>query len=257
MDCRTDSRWANRFRGDCVSIDYEPRPRWLRTSIDERSVKFVADVLEDHRPSYEVLEPRKFQQRQYSVFSVMISRRDKFLRDGFLTAWLQNRSRSAWILQPCWREDSTFRTKYSCVELSLLAKRGLGTLSHGRLARWQSEEPVTLEMRKKGWRNSCDVVEATEGLKNELWRRMSCDEGKATEGLENELWPRWSNGKVGEWALFILQPFRTSPTAQLILQPFRRFTYVIAHSPSLPLLHLRHSSFSNPSFASPTSQTQR
>ena len=42
------------------------------------------------------------------------------------------------------------------------------------------------------------------------------------------------------------------PTSQLILQPFRRFTYVIAHSPTLPLLHLRHSSISNPSFASPT-----
>ena len=46
----------------------------------------------------------------------------------------------------------------------------------------------------------------------------------------------------------------TSPTSQLILQPFRRFTQVTAHFPTLPLLHLRHSSFSNPSFASPTSQ---
>ena len=45
-----------------------------------------------------------------------------------------------------------------------------------------------------------------------------------------------------------------SPTSQLILQPFRRFTYVTAHSPTLLFLHLRHSSFSNPSFASPTSQ---
>ena len=35
-----------------------------------------------------------------------------------------------------------------------------------------------------------------------------------------------------------------SPTSQLILQPFRRFTYVTAHSSILPLLHLRHSSFS-------------
>ena len=70
----------------------------------------------------------------------------------------------------------------------------------------------------------------------------------------------------------ILQPFRcfTYVTAhspilispllrhriftQLILQPFPRFTYITAHSPTLPLLHLRHSSFSNPSFASPTSQ---
>ena len=46
----------------------------------------------------------------------------------------------------------------------------------------------------------------------------------------------------------------TSPTSQFILQPFHRFTYVTALSPTLPLLHLRHSSFSNPSFASPTSQ---
>ena len=46
----------------------------------------------------------------------------------------------------------------------------------------------------------------------------------------------------------------TSPTSQLILQPFRRFTYVTAHYPTLPLLHLRHSAFSNPSFACATSQ---
>ena len=45
----------------------------------------------------------------------------------------------------------------------------------------------------------------------------------------------------------------TLPTSQLILQTFRRFTYVTAHPPTLPLLHLRHSSFSNPSFVSPTS----
>ena len=65
----------------------------------------------------------------------------------------------------------------------------------------------------------------------------------------------------------ILQPFRrftyvtvhspnpsvASPTSQHILQPFRRFTYVTAHSPTLPLLHLRHSALSNPSVASPTS----
>ena len=31
-----------------------------------------------------------------------------------------------------------------------------------------SENPVTLEKRKKGWRMSCDVGEATEGLGNEL-----------------------------------------------------------------------------------------
>ena len=61
----------------------------------------------------------------------------------------------------------------------------------------------------------------------------------------------------------VLQPFCrftyitcTSPTSQLILliiRPLRRFIYVTAHYPTLSSLHLRHSSFSNPSVASPTS----
>ena len=91
---------------------------------------------------------------------------------------------------------------------------------------------------------SCEVDKATEGLENELcspgelsvelatqekskkgWR-MNCDVGEATEGLENEL----------------------------ILQHFRHFTYITAHSPTLLSLYLRHSSFFNPSVASPTSQ---
>ena len=46
----------------------------------------------------------------------------------------------------------------------------------------------------------------------------------------------------------------SSDPAELILQAFRRFTYVTAHSPTLTSLYLRHSSFSNPSVASPTSQ---
>ena len=67
--------------------------------------------------------------------------------------------------------------------------------------------------------------------------RMSCDIGEAKEGLENEP--------------LILQAF--SRMSQLILQPFRCFTYITAHFPTLPLLHLHHSSFSKPSFASPMS----
>ena len=31
-----------------------------------------------------------------------------------------------------------------------------------------SEEPVTQEKQKKGWRMSCDIGDATEGLGNEL-----------------------------------------------------------------------------------------
>ena len=59
----------------------------------------------------------------------------------------------------------------------------------------------------------------------------------------------------------ILQPCRcftyiigTSPTSQLILQPFCHFIYATVHSTTLPPLHLRHSSFSNPSVASPMPQ---
>ena len=59
----------------------------------------------------------------------------------------------------------------------------------------------------------------------------------------------------------ILKPFRcftyvigTSPTSQLILQSFRRFIYATVHSTTLPPHHLRHRSFYNPSVASPTSQ---
>ena len=100
---------------------------------------------------------------------------------------------------------------------------GIETFIHGRLARWRK------------WK-SCDVQEAKEGLENELWRR-------------------WSNGRVGEWAASSFsKPSVTSPTSQLILQLFPRFTYITAHSPTLPLLHLHHCSFSNPSFASCTSQ---
>ena len=109
---------------------------------------------------------------------------------------------------------------------------------------------------------------------------MSCDVVKATEGLENELWRGWSDGMVAEWAELIdieikrytaeliLQPFPSLhlchksfsnpsvalPTSQLILQPFRCFTCVTTHSPILPSLYLRHSTFSNPFVASLTSQ---
>ena len=81
-----------------------------------------------------------------------------------------------------------------------------------------SEELVMQEKRNEGWRMNWDVGEATEEL---------CS---------------FSNLSI------------TSPTSQLILQLFRRFTYVTAHSPTLPALYLRHCSFSNPCLASPTSQ---
>ena len=76
---------------------------------------------------------------------------------------------------------------------------------------------------------------------------------KLKHSLFKKVWGHVIN-QLCKWALLILQLSATSATSQLILQPFRRFTYVTAHSPTLPLLHLRHSSFSNHSFSSPTSQ---
>ena len=45
----TVSRWANHFPGGCLSIDNDPRPGRPTTSTDERSVKLVADALEEDR----------------------------------------------------------------------------------------------------------------------------------------------------------------------------------------------------------------
>ena len=49
-------------------------------------------------------------------------------------------------------------------------------------------------------------------------------------------------------------PSVTLPTSQLILQPFRCFSYITTHSPTLLSLLLRHSSFSNLSVTSPMSK---
>ena len=43
----TVSRWANHFHGGYVSIDNDQRSGRQRTSTDERSVKLVADALEE------------------------------------------------------------------------------------------------------------------------------------------------------------------------------------------------------------------
>ena len=50
---------------------------------------------------------------------------------------------------------------------------------------------------------------------------MSFDVGKEAEGLENKLWRRWGSAAISNL-------YFASPTSQLILQPFRRVTYVTA-----------------------------
>ena len=125
---------------------------------------------------------------------------------------------------------------------------------HGRLARWRK------------WR-ACDVGEAKEGLDNELWHRWRAHSPTSFVTLPMsqlilQLFRRFTyvTALSPNLSLFHLchssfsNPSVASPISQLILQPFRCFTYVTAHSPNLPLLHLCHSSFSNPSVASPMPQ---
>ena len=126
------------------------------------------------------------------------------------------------------------------------------------------------------WIISCDVGEATEGVGGG---------GSAHSPTLQSLHLRHSSlsnpSVASSTSQLILQPFRrftyvtthsstfsslhlchssfsnpsvVSPTSQLFLQPFRRFIYVTAHSSTLPSLHLRHNLFSNPSVASSTSQ---
>ena len=92
----------------------------------------------------------------------------------------------------------------SCLVSSMGGSRGdvSENLCCKRSERRAGEWAVTWVKRRKGWAMSCDVGEVMENLENELCH----------------------------------------------------FTYITAHSPTLLSLYLRHNSFFNPSIASPTSQ---
>ena len=82
------------------------------------------------------------------------------------------------------------------------------------------------------------------------WRKWrACDVGEAKEGLENELWRTWSSAHYPTFPSLHLRysslpnPSVPLPTSQLILQSFRCFSYVTAHSPTLLSLLLRHRLF--------------
>ena len=107
-------------------------------------------------------------------------------------------------------------------------------MNHGRLTSWRS-------LWRRRSKRGVGEWAVTQVKQRKDWR-MSCDVGKATEGLENELWRRWSelcsfsNLSVTSPTSFS-NPSVALPTSQLILQFFRCFTCVTAHSPTfLPLL---------------------
>ena len=93
---------------------------------------------------------------------------------------------------------------------------------------------MTQVKQRKGWRMSCDIDKAE--LILQTFRHFTYVTAHSS-------------------TLPLLQ--LRNVTAEFILQPFRHFTFVTTHSPTLPWLYLRHSSFFNPSVASPTSRHSR
>ena len=90
---------------------------------------------------------------------------------------------------------------------------------------------------------------------------MSCDVGKVTESSAHSpsfQSPHLRHSSFSKPSLalptsqLILQPFRCFTYVTAHFQPFRRFTYVTAHSTALPLLHLHHRHFTYVTAHSPT-----
>ena len=88
---------------------------------------FLQKIIMQRARKYHKL--RGFHHHQYSVFWQTICRKEKFVRDGSLTAWLLNRNRNTRKLQHYWNKDLTLKVKHSCIELSLLTECGLETLN--------------------------------------------------------------------------------------------------------------------------------
>ena len=82
---------------------------------------------------------------------------------------------------------------------------------------------------------------------------MSCDVGDAMQGLENEAEPHSPTlPPLYPRHSSFYSPSVASPTSQLIPQPLRRFPHVTAHSTALPWLQLRHRHFTYVTSHSPT-----
>ena len=93
--------------------------------------------------------------------------------------------------------------------------------------------PLLPELRKKYFKKIFDVILFRMGRKiYMIFLKSLIKKNYSTKAL---------GGSPGELSEELVNPFSnlsiTSPTSQLILQPFRRFTYITAYSPNLLLLH--------------------
>ena len=108
---------------------------------------------------------------------------------------------------------------------------------------------MTWVKRRKGWRMSCDLGEATKNFTYVIAHSPTLP----LLHLHHSSFSNPSFAPPTTEALH-LRHLASRPCTVLILQPFRHFTYVTTHSPTLPSLYLHHSSFSDPSVPSPMSQ---
>ena len=117
---------------------------------------------------------------------------------------------------------------------------------------------VTLVKRRKSWTMSCDVAEAKEGVENEALLHLTwVKQSLIPQPVPCFIYVTAHSPTLLSFHLrhsSFSNPSAASPTPELILQLSRCFTYVTAHYPTLLSLLLRHNSFSNTSVSLPTSQ---
>jgi hypothetical protein len=68
---------------------------------------FLQKIVEQCERKYMYHKILGFRQHQYSVFCQTICRKEKFVPNGSLTAWLLQRNRNAWKLQHYWKNRFT------------------------------------------------------------------------------------------------------------------------------------------------------
>ena len=83
----------------------------------------------------------------------------------------------------------TWQHWLDCIAFPLVTSRSVGRISETSLIGPIRHEDVQLERGQ-------DDGQLARWIK---WR--ACDVGEAKEGLKNELWRRWSNERDGEWAV--------------------------------------------------------
>ena len=162
-------------------------------------------------------KPPGFHQHQYSVCWQKICRKENFVPDGSLTAWLLNRN--AWKLQHYWNKDLALKVKHSRIELSLLAKRGLETLNRGWNRSQTSGEvqpphdPKNFDERNQRSNKWWSWLIITEESSWQSFKRNKCDSSvlswlDANIAQKNAQKPTWL---ARGWATYFARRWKPAP----------------------------------------------